>query len=71
MTFGAHFVEMLTEEIYQKSLEKILEIEKMGGSMKAIEAGYQQREIRETAWTHLTEVESVKENCRDKLQGLR
>jgi methylmalonyl-CoA mutase N-terminal domain/subunit len=55
---GSHFVEMLTEEIYQKSLEKILEIEKMGGSMKAIEAGYQQREIHETAWAHLTEVES-------------
>ena len=55
---GSHFVEMLTEEIYQKSLEKILEIEKMGGSMKAIEAGYQQREIHETAWQHLTEVES-------------
>ncbi|GIQ96390.1 MAG: hypothetical protein CM15mP1_2860 [Methanobacteriota archaeon] len=55
---GSYFVEMLTEEIYQKSLEKILEIEKMGGSMKAIEAGYQQREIHETAWAHLTEVES-------------
>ena len=55
---GSHFVEMLTEEIYQKSLDKILEIEKMGGSMKAIEAGYQQREIHETAWAHLTEVES-------------
>ena len=55
---GSYFVEMLTEEIYQKSLEKILEIEKMGGSMKAIEAGYQQREIHETAWQHLTEVES-------------
>lgn len=55
---GSHFVEMLTQEIYQKSLDKILEIEKMGGSMKAIEAGYQQREIHETAWAHLTEVES-------------
>ena len=49
---------MLTEEIYQKSKAKILEIEKMGGAMKAIEAGFQQREIHETAWTHLTQVES-------------
>ena len=26
--------------------------------MKAIEAGFQQREIHETAWFHLTQVES-------------
>ena len=26
--------------------------------MKAIEAGFQQREIHETAWSHLTQVES-------------
>ena len=55
---GSHYVEMLTEEIYQKSKEKILEIEKYGGAMKAIEAGFQQREIHETAWSHLTQVES-------------
>ena len=55
---GSHFVEMLTEEIYNKSLGKILEIEKMGGAMKAIESGFQQREIHETAWSHLTKVES-------------
>ena len=60
----------MTEEIYQKSL-KNSEIEKMGGSMKAIEAGYQQREIHETAWAHLTEVESVKKDRRDKSRSLR
>jgi len=55
---GSHLVEMLTDEIYHKSKEKILEIEKMGGAMRAIEAGFQQREIHETAWSHLTKVES-------------
>ena len=55
---GSYFVENLTEEIYQKSKAKILEIEEMGGAMKAIEAGFQQREIHETAWSHLTQVES-------------
>ena len=55
---GSHFVEMLTEEIYQRSKQKILEIEKMGGAMKAIEAGFQQKEIHESAWSHLTMVES-------------
>ena len=49
---------MLTEEIYQRSKQKILEIEKMGGAMKAIEAGFQQKEIHESAWSHLTMVES-------------
>ena len=49
---------MLTDEIYHKSKEKILEIEKIGGAMRAIEAGFQQREIHETAWSHLTKVES-------------
>jgi len=55
---GSHFVEMLTDEIYQKSKAKILEIERLGGAMKAIEAGFQQRETHESAWTHLTQVES-------------
>ena len=55
---GSHLVEMLTEEIYQKSKDKILEIEKMGGAMRAIEAGFQQKEIHESAWSHLTKVES-------------
>ena len=55
---GSHLVEMLTDEIYQQSKDKILEIEKMGGAMRAIEAGFQQKEIHESAWTHLTLVES-------------
>tara|TARA_B100000945_G_scaffold53243_1_gene38637 strand:+ start:1230 stop:2789 length:1560 start_codon:yes stop_codon:yes gene_type:complete len=55
---GSHFVEMLTDEIYQRSKQKILEIEKMGGAMKSIEAGFQQKEIHESAWSHLTMVES-------------
>ena len=55
---GSYLVEMLTEEIYQQSKDKILEIEKMGGAMKAIEVGFQQKEIHESAWSHLTQVES-------------
>ena len=55
---GSHLVEMLTDEIYEKSKSKILEIEKMGGAMKSIESGFQQREIHEAAWEHLNQVES-------------
>ena len=55
---GSHLVEMLTEETYQKSLGKILEIENMG--KHACYRGWisKQREIHETAWSHLTKVET-------------
>jgi methylmalonyl-CoA mutase N-terminal domain/subunit len=59
---GSHLVEMLTDEIYNQSKSKILEIEDMGGALKAIEAGFQQREIHESAWQHLTQVESGDRN---------
>jgi methylmalonyl-CoA mutase N-terminal domain/subunit len=59
---GSYLVEKLTEEIYNQSKSKILEIEEMGGALKAIEAGFQQREIHESAWQHLTQVESGDRN---------
>ena len=37
---------------------KIQEIEEFGGAMTAIEAGWQQREIHEAAWSHLKAVEN-------------
>ena len=55
---GSHLVEMLTSEIYDLAKAKIIEIENMGGALKAIEAGFQQREIHEAAWEHLMQVES-------------
>ncbi|MBT4065858.1 MAG: methylmalonyl-CoA mutase [Euryarchaeota archaeon] len=55
---GSHLVEMLTTEIYDAARAKITEIEEMGGALKAIEAGFQQREIHEAAWNHLMQVES-------------
>ena len=55
---GSHLVEMLTEEIYNQARSKIDEIENMGGALNAIESGFQQKEIHEAAWSHLTQVES-------------
>ncbi|MDP6869741.1 MAG: methylmalonyl-CoA mutase family protein [Candidatus Poseidoniaceae archaeon] len=55
---GSHLVEFLTDEIYRKSKEKIETIEKMGGAMKAIESGFQQKEIHEAAWKHQSDVEN-------------
>ena len=58
---GSHFVEMLTEEIYQKSLDKILEIEKMGGSMKAIEVDINREKFMRPHGLILQKLNLVKE----------
>jgi len=47
---GSWYVEGLTNEIYDRSLSLIEEINKMGGPMNAIEAGFQQRHLHESAW---------------------
>tara|TARA_B110000467_G_C18332398_1_gene494361 strand:- start:3093 stop:3800 length:708 start_codon:yes stop_codon:yes gene_type:complete len=55
---GSYHVETLTQQIYDMSKEQITIIEKMGGAMAAIEEGWQQREIHNSAFKHLKEVES-------------
>ena len=55
---GSYHVESLTQQIYDMSMEQIKTIEKMGGAMLAIEEGWQQREIHNSAFKHLREVES-------------
>ena len=55
---GSYHVETLTQKIYDLSKEQISTIEKMGGAMAAIEEGWQQREIHNSAFKHLKEVES-------------
>ncbi len=55
---GSYHVETLTQKIYDMSIEQIETIEKMGGAMSAIEQGWQQREIHNSAFKHLKEVEN-------------
>ena len=55
---GSYHVEALTERIYQEALLQIQEIERLGGAMAAIEQGWQQREIHNAAFKHLSDVES-------------
>jgi len=54
---GSWLVEKLTAQIMDDAMDQITEIEKLGGALKAIEAGYQQREIHNAAFTHLKDVE--------------
>jgi methylmalonyl-CoA mutase N-terminal domain/subunit len=55
---GAYAVEALTDEIEKKAMEYIEKIEAMGGSIKAIESGYIQGEIGESAYQYQKEIET-------------
>jgi methylmalonyl-CoA mutase N-terminal domain/subunit len=55
---GSYCVEALTDEIERKSLEYIQKIEDLGGVVKAIEAGYIQKEIADSAYRYQKAVES-------------
>ncbi|TKJ28670.1 MAG: methylmalonyl-CoA mutase [Chloroflexi bacterium B3_Chlor] len=47
---GSYFVEYLSDEIEMRTQEYIEKIDAMGGALAAIEAGYMQREIQESAY---------------------
>ena len=57
---GSYAVETLTNEIERESMEYIEKIDAMGGAIKAIEAGYIQGEIAESAYQYQKEIESRK-----------
>jgi len=57
---GSYAVEALTDEIERRSREYIEKIEVMGGAVKAIESGYIQGEIGESAYQYQKEIESKK-----------
>tara|TARA_B100000965_G_C19583928_1_gene754812 strand:- start:531 stop:2099 length:1569 start_codon:yes stop_codon:yes gene_type:complete len=54
---GSHYVEYLTNEIYSAALSMIEEIDAKGGAMAAIKEGWQQRQIHNSAYSHLKDVE--------------
>lgn len=55
---GSYFVENLTNQLEAKAMEYIEKIDGMGGSVKAIEAGYIQNEIARSSYKYQQEVES-------------
>ncbi len=57
---GSYAVESLTNEIEKKSLEYIDKIDTMGGAIKAIESGYIQGEIADSAYQYQKEIETKK-----------
>lgn len=55
---GSHYVEYLTQEIYDGAMKIINSVEAKGGAMEAIKQGWQQQEIHNSAYKHLNDVES-------------
>jgi methylmalonyl-CoA mutase, N-terminal domain len=55
---GSYFVESLTDQLEAKAVEYLDRIDKLGGAVKAIEAGYQQHEIHEAAFRSQQAIES-------------
>jgi methylmalonyl-CoA mutase N-terminal domain/subunit len=55
---GSYFVENLTKEIEDKSWELMQQIDHMGGSVAAIETGFMQNKIAESAYAYQKAIES-------------
>ncbi len=55
---GSYYIEKLTDEIEAKAEEYIKKIDDMGGAVAAIEQGYMQREIQDSAYRYQKSVES-------------
>jgi methylmalonyl-CoA mutase, N-terminal domain len=57
---GSYHLEHLTDELETKAKDYLRQIEDVGGSVKAIEAGFIQEEIEEAAYRFQQEIESGK-----------
>ena len=55
---GSYYVEALTDKITDEVWKYINKIEEMGGMVKAIEKGYPQKEIQDSAYRYQRDVES-------------
>ncbi|MBU2608533.1 MAG: methylmalonyl-CoA mutase, partial [Chloroflexi bacterium] len=55
---GSYYVESLTSEIEKQAMAYIEEVDKIGGAMKAIEKGYIQKEIANSAYDYQRAVDS-------------
>jgi methylmalonyl-CoA mutase N-terminal domain/subunit len=56
---GSYYVETLTNQLEAAANEYLEEIEALGGTLAAIEAGYQQRQIQESAYRVQRQVEAA------------
>jgi methylmalonyl-CoA mutase N-terminal domain/subunit len=57
---GSYYVEFLTDDIEKQALEYIEKIDKLGGAPRAIEQGFMQQEIQNSAYQYQKEIEEGK-----------
>jgi methylmalonyl-CoA mutase N-terminal domain/subunit len=55
---GSYFIESLTNQVEQKVVEYLKKIEELGGMLAAIEKGFIQKEIQESAYRYQEQIES-------------
>ena len=55
---GSYAIEQLTDEIENRAQEYLQKIDAMGGMLRAIESGYVQREIQESAYRYQRAIET-------------
>ena len=55
---GSYYIEQLTDELEKRALQYIDTIDEMGGTLPAIETGYIQREIQESAYRFQQDLEA-------------
>jgi methylmalonyl-CoA mutase N-terminal domain/subunit len=55
---GSYYLEALTDRIEEEATKYLDRIEDMGGALRAIEAGYQQREIQEASFRYQMSVDN-------------
>ena len=55
---GSYFVENLTQEVATKALDLIQQIDEMGGAVAAIESGWMQNKISDSAYKYQKDIES-------------
>ena len=55
---GSYYIESLTDQIEKKAMEYISKIDELGGAAKAIDRGYVQKEIQDSAYKYQKEIEA-------------
>jgi len=55
---GSYYIESLTNEIERQAMDYLQKIDELGGAVKAIELGFMQREIQNSAYSYQKEIES-------------
>lgn len=55
---GSYFVEALTDELEQRAIELFNKVQELGGAITAIESGFMQSQIMQSAYQFLKQVES-------------